>query len=541
MANLSGVLTAMIIAGALGMGGNGEAMEISKHMVFEAAMESRREYGNPICDVTVRVHFVAPSGARRTVDAFWDGGRTWRVRFSPDKIGEWRWRSECSDDANAGLHGRQGEFQCTAYKGDNTVYAHGPIKLSADRRHFVRADKVPFFWLADTAWNGVLRAKSDDWDRYLKTRREQGFTAIQFVCTNWRALDKDGHGEVAYTSGESFRINPSFFQRLDAKVAAINEHGLIAVPVILWAQSDIDPGRTLPENDAIRLARYIVARWGAHQVVWILGGDGNYSGDRYERWKHIGRETFKDRHDRLVTMHPSRWPGEEYRRETWFDFFGYQSGHGDSKENLQWLVTGAPAQDWRKDPPRPIVNLEPNYEEITTYHSKTPIKADRVRRALYWSLLVSPTAGVTYGHNGIWPWSEVREEPLNHAGEAPPWHESMHTEGIVSVEHLKKFFASLPWWRLMPAQELLAEQPGEREPELFVAAAKTDNGDAAVVYMPKGGSVTIRTDSLKRPSVARWFNPRTGELTEAGEITGAKAQFTTPDGNDWVLCIRHNP
>jgi len=513
--------------------------KIQQYAMFDITLESDHDYENPICDVTVKAHFTSPSGKRTTVDAFWDGGRVWRVRFSPSEIGEWKWKTECWDSKNASLNKKHGVVECVAYEGDNPLYVRGPIRLSGDHHRFACADGTPFFWLADTAWNGVLRAKPDDWDRYLKTRREQGFTAIQFVCTNWRALDKDDHGETAYTTEETFRINPSFFQRLDAKVAAINEYGLIAAPVLLWAQSDIDPGRTLPEDDAIKLARYIVARWGAHQVVWILGGDGEYSGDRFERWKHIGRKVFKEPQDRLVTLHGSRWPGEEYHHEAWFDFFGYQSGHGDSKEHLQWLVTGVPAQDWRKEPPRPIVNLEPNYEEILTYHSRTPIKADRVRRAMYWSLLVSPTAGVTYGHNGVWPWGERREQPLNHAGEAPPWHESIHTEGITSVGHLKTFFTSLPWWRLCPAQKLLAEQPGLDEPERFVAAAKTDDGTTAVIYMPKGCDIIINTKTLKLPIAARWFNPRTGEWIDAGRIDDETKRISPPSDDDWVLSLHH--
>jgi len=509
--------------------------------IFEAALESMRERDNPFWDVTVHVHFAAPSGRQHTVDAFWDGARTWRVRFCPDEVGGWLWKSKCSDAADAGLHAQQGGFQCVPYTGDNPLIQHGPLRLGENRRHFVHTDNTFFFWLGDTAWNGVLRSEEEDWNRYLQARREQGFTAIQFVSTQWRGCSKDPYGETAFTGTEDIRLNPLFFQRLDPKIAAINEHGLVAAPVLLWALTENDPGQTLAEADAVRLVRYLVARWGAYQVVWILGGDGDYRGQRSERWKRIGHAVFGARHDRLVTMHPmgQTWVGEEFRSEAWFDFIGYQSGHGDSPEHLRWLVTGPPASEWRKEPVLPVVNLEPNYESHPSYHNEKRFTDFEVRRAAYWSLLIAPAAGVTFGHNTIWVWAEGPEVPEGHAqiGAVAPWYKGLDTPGVRSMAVLQRFFDSLPWWRLRPAPELLTEQPGECDPRRFVAAAKTDDDELAVVYLPEGGSICLNTGSLKRPATARWFNPRTGEWTDGGVVTEAAHTLTAPDSDDWVLCV----
>jgi len=512
--------------------------------VLELVFQSQRAYANPLWDVSVKVHFLSPSGKQHTVDAFWDGEFTWRVRFCPEEVGEWKWRSECSDSANAGLHNRTGSFRCVPYEGDNPLYRHGLTRLSPDRRHFVHADGTPFFWLADTAWNGVLKAQPTDWKRYLQVRREQGFTVIQFVSTHWRAFPHDEFGETAYLGTQRIQINPRFFQRLDGKVAAINEHGLVAAPVILWALGRVSPATVLPEEDLIRLARYIVARWGAYHVIWILGGDGDYLGERAERWKRIGRAVFGERHDRLVTLHPQglHWVADEFRQEAWFDFIGYQSGHGDSVNDLRWLVFGPPAQEWRKEPPRPIINLEPNYEAHRAYQSRHPFTAFHVRRALYWSLLIAPTAGVTYGHHGIWFWAEKPEEPTDHPGTgiAPFWQEAVRSEGATCVRHLANFFKSLPWWTLHPAPELLAHQPGTPEaPHRFIAAAQSDDGTLAVIYTPEGGTIAVRTERLRSPALALWFNPRTGEWHETEKVQKALHYFQTPDTNDWVLCIRH--
>jgi len=52
-----------------------------------------------------------------------------------------------------------------------------------------------------------------------------------------------------------------------------------------------------------------------------------------------------------------------------------------------------------------------------------------VRRAVYYSVLGAPPAGVTYGAHGIWYWSRKAEVPLDHSGTgvALPWYECLVT------------------------------------------------------------------------------------------------------------------
>ena len=515
------------------------AAPVEMHGIYEASFTSSRAYENASQDVEAAVEFVSPSGKRATTDMFWDGGGVWRVRFSSDETGTWRWTSRCSDALNAGLHGRSGSFECKPYRGSNPLRLHGPLKLSATRRYLAHADGTPFFWLADTAWNGVLKAKPDDWEKYLSSRRKQGFTAVQFVSTPWRSFDVDSHGETAFTGTEDFRINPGFFRRLDGRVQAINSHGMVAAPVVLWAVGKSDPGQALSEKNAIRLSKYIVARWGAHNVVWMLGGDGNYGGERAGRWKTIGRAVFGDRPARLATMHPGglQWPVEEFRREAWYSIAGYQSGHGDSARAVRWLVEGPPATEWDRRPALPFINLEPNYEAILAYESKKAHNALSVRKALYRSLLISPASGVTYGHHAIWFWTDTPMVPAKHPGSgiAIAWHEAVESEGAGSVRHLAGLFNSIRWWTLRPDASLVLNRPDD--PLRFIASARSDDGALAMVYLPEGGAVKLNTSKLKPGSRLRWFDPATGAFTSAGEITAGDLQLTAPGQGDCVLLI----
>ena len=301
---------------------------------------------------------------------------------------------------------------------------------------------------------------------------------------------------------------------------------------MLWTLTETDPGQTLSEAAAIRLARYQAARWGAYQVVWLLGGDGCYERDGLsDKFKSIGRATFGDRHDRLVTLHPCGvlWTGDDFRDEPWFDFIGYQSGHGDSDDNVRWLNQGPPARQWADEPVLPVINLEPNYEGHPSYHLKQNFDDYHVRRAAYWSLLVSPTAGVTYGNNEIWLWSADPAPAENHPniGMVQPWYDGLDTSGINGMAVLRTFFDQVRWQELEPAPELVRNQADD--PNHYMAAACTADGAQTVVYLPAGGTVEWTNSG----GHSRWFDPRTGAWSAAeGDDV-----YTAPDVQDWLLVI----
>jgi hypothetical protein len=368
----------------------------------------------------------------------------------------------------------------------------------------------------DTAWNGALKSTVDGWQTYLEDRLAKGFTGVQFVTTQWRAARCDREGQTAYSGYDDITIHPEFFQRLDKRVDAINEAGLMAAPVVLWALGDKRevPGQ-LPEDQAIRLARYITARYGAHHVAWFLAGDENFSGERGKRWRRIGRAVFKEpRHEALATVHPQgcQWHLEKFRDEDWYDLIIYQSSHGGGPETIEWIHSGAPAENWQNEPALPVINSEPGYEDHIAWERDKRHTAFDVRQQAYYSLLSASTAGVSYGAHGAWSWETEPQEPLNHEGTgvAKPWDEAMQLPGSEDLKHLANLFVSVDGWTLRPAQDLLAQQPGVDDPTKFVAAARSEEGDLAVAYLPEGGEVMIDTEGLASDLRAEWFNPRDG-------------------------------
>ena len=519
--------------------------EVPRWGIFEATFTSSQSSDNPLQDTELRVTFTSPSRQTRSVLGFWDGGTTWRVRFSPDEPGQWTYATTAVPASNSGLHAQSGMFRVVAAKGQTRFDRHGPVRVARSRTFLEHADGTPFFWLCDTGWNAALLSTPDDWQHYVDQRVRQRFTAVQWVTTQWRASPEgDRLRELAFSGQDRIAINPEFFQRLDAKVASLNRAGLLSAPVLLWAISGgsnpkINPGFSLPEDQAIRLAQYMVARWQAHDVVWILPGDGDYRGDKAEKWKRIGRAVFGEGGHAPVVLHPGgmHWVLREFQNEPWIDIHGYQSGHGDDDKTLAWMTEGPPSRDWSIEPIRPFINLEPPYEYHLAYQSRKPIPPGVVRRAIYWSLLNAPTAGVTYGGHGVWGWDDGTTAPTDHPGSGTPlpWKRALVMPGAEQMAHLAALFTSIDFWRLRPAPAILAEQPGTGAPARFIAAAASETRDLAVMYSPEAQAITVKAESMPRGR-ANWFNPRSGARTAAKGIRAETAvRFDPPAEGDWVL------
>jgi hypothetical protein len=523
---------------------------------WEASFASARSHGNPIQSAGLELELEAPSGRRHRVEGFWDGGAVWRARFAPDEVGAWTYRTRCSDEDDGGLHRQTGGFMCEEAAPRTIFERHGPLRVAASRTHLEHADGTPFFWLADTAWNGPLRASDAEWAHYLEVRAAQGFSAVQWVTTQWIAApDGDRQGGLAYAGREQIQIDPAFFQRLDRRLAAINEAGLLAAPVMLWAatwvqppaENDVNPGVSLPEDQAIILARYMVARWGAYSVLWILNGDGDYRGERAERWRRIGKAVFGEGPHAPVSLHPGgqQLPLDEFAGEAWLDINGYQSGHSFDEAGVAWLVQGPPATGWAREPLRPLLNLEPPYEDHLNMGARDGrrLSAHDVRQAMYSSLLVAPTAGVSYGGHGVWGWDDGSTTPVAHpsTGVPRPWREALRLPGAEQLAVLAAAFHSVPWWRLRPAPELLAEQMGADAPSRSMVAARSEAGDLALIYTPLALPLRLSLAVLQPGLRATWVSPRDGARHNAGSLTGATAALTPPGEGDWLLVIDEAP
>jgi len=509
---------------------------------YELIFNSSADYENPVQEVrSMEVTFTSPTGIAKTINAFWDGGRIWKTRFLPGETGTWYFATSCSDAKNTGLNGQKGSFICKQVKETKDIYIHGPVVNPQGTYHLTHYDGTPFFWLACTAWNGALKSTDREWEQYLQNRVKNNYTAVQLVTTQWRGCDKSSEGLTAFEGSGRIKINPGFFKLIDRKIDEINEYGLVAAPVVLWALQtgagrELSPGYYLPDDQAILLAKYIVARYGANHVVWFLGGDGNYTGSFEQRWKTIGRAVFDGKHLGIVAQHPQgrSWIGEVYKDEPWLNIIGYQSSHSNAEGTVNWITKGPMSQLWSRLPARPLINLEPNYEEI-----RTTITDKDVRNACYWSLFATPMAGITYGANGIWPWLRKNEKILNHS-DAPwtsTWDACLNLPGSIQMGYLARFITKFEWWNLYPAQELLRYQPGDEQFNHFVSIVKTADNTVILSYLPVKSAIEIRKPANFTYNV-KWFDPVKNTYFEGStEDNGTTIKIISPSDSDLLMIL----
>src|ERR1035437_7440289 len=240
----------------------------------EWSYSSEKGYVDPFNDVELDVVFTDPQGHEQTVPAFWAGEQTWRIRYSPTAAGNYTYRTVASDKGD--LHGRGGVLEVAAYRGDNILRKHGPIRVAADQRHFEHEDGTPFFWLGDTWWMGLCSRMRwpEDFQQLAADRVKKGFTVIQIIAglyPDMPPFDPRGANEAGYPwEADYARINPRYFDAADLRIRYLVESGLTPCIVACW-------GYFLPIMGVPKLKKHwrnLIARWGAYPVVWCLAGEG---------------------------------------------------------------------------------------------------------------------------------------------------------------------------------------------------------------------------------------------------------------------------
>ncbi len=436
----------------------------------ELTFTAQGRYADPFNAVVLDVVFTDPAGATFRVPAFWAGGRTWKVRYASPVTGAHTYRTECTPANDAGLHGLTGTLTVVPYTGTNPLYAHGPVRVAGDRRHFEHEDGTPFFWLGDTWWMGLCRRMR--WPTGFKQlaadRKRKGFNVVQIVAglyPDMHGFDPRGANEAGFPWEEGYaHIRPEYFDAADRKLAHLVAQGITPCLVGAWGYFVA----WMTEDQLKAHWRYLIARYGAWPMIWCVAGEANlpwYLAKNFPEddrgmvkvWTRLMRYVHAtDPFHRPVTIHPTainRYTARNATEdETLLDFDLLQVAHAQN-ESVPMAVK-AVRETYGATPRMPVINGEPCYEMLLgTITSPWP------RRA-FWSCVLNGAMGHTYGGNGIW---QANQPGIPH-GSSPhggnygntPWQEAMRFPGSAECGHGKRLLASLPWTRFAPHPEWAA-------------------------------------------------------------------------------------
>lgn len=532
-------------------------------------------------DDSVDVWFMEPGGRRLRVPAFASTGE-WKVRYSSVRVGLHQYQV----DAPGGLHlpDSAGIVEVVVQSDQRGLTVRGPLRVAADGRRFEHADGTPFLWLADTWWYGFAeRLEFSEFREFAAARAGQGFSVIQIVAGLYpesMPLAPAARSRSGWVwDPDSSSPNADWFDEADQRIAELVAQDLVPCIVGAW-------GHFYTLMDVGQLHRHwreLIARWGAYPVIWCLAGEPSFPAtiDLHDpalqpalaaaTTAEAMRDLFVHEHTaiahqlkvlndvartvrdadpfaRLVTIHsvPGAKPWEFLEDESVVDFWLLQTGH-QGYEALESAIDQVhEALDHK--PAKPVINGEPSYEGIAGSSWQD------IQRFMFWSHLLSGTAGHSYGAHGVWGFN-TSSVPGLYSGLAPDWRDAADLPGARQLGLGRSLLLSLPWHEFEPHPEWVfpCAQYGDR---LLPYSAGLHEGPR-VFYFPANAflhnafryvTVTLRELGDRRWN-ARLIDPATGSTHQEFVIDPAadgSASLRCGPGNvtalpswaDWLLVLQ---
>ncbi len=529
-------------------------MKIERWDTCEFSFEASEEYENPFTDVELTGTFThAQSGETITVNGFYDGGSTWRVRFMPTEPGEWSCVTKSTDP---GLDGKAGEVVCVE---PTKPYLHGPLR--AKGYHFCHDDGTYRFLISTRM--SCPYTSPEVWKRMVDFLKAHGINRVFFIMGGIGGTVKELYGD----GPDFWRYNLRKFQSIDAFIDAMRQADILASPYFYYF-NDREQRKMTPEQDKAYI-RYGMARFGAYaNVMPVLSNEvdqkfterkGQYDLASHDWGNEMG--TYMSElavfgvpvavHNPMETdnaINPGFYTLLQDWPFPWTDFMLRQA-------QVAALST-APAL--RDDIPEqkapiynvrgysrhnqlfidlrrfgiPMINEEPGYEmygrsatpkngkiNLRPWNSQTP----DTLVPTFWTA-VAAGGYVMWGHYDTYE----MDDPLPGMKRSP-------TPEYLKILH--DFVTELPYWEMEPMNDLVSpnDEIVEGKPyRMNFCLAKP--GKIYLIFSLNGGTLKVNLASGNTYKVTQ-MDPRTGERSDLGEVAGGE-QSISVSGKEQVLLIQ---
>jgi hypothetical protein len=425
-----------------------------------------------------------------------------------------------------------GAIAVVASTSTNLLFLHGPIRVASDQRHFEHADGTPFFWLGDTWWKGLCqRLTWDGFQQLTADRQTKGFSVVQIVCgpypdENMFQPSWENEGGMPYPTNDFSVLNPSYFAYADRRIQNLADRGLVPAIVSGWGRPQAGGVSTIAQvglEGYERHVRYLIARYGAYPVVWILGGETDQAqGPWYQLAQYLHD---LDPYHRLLVNHTSLGR-TALEGSAVFDFDMNAVGHNS------WTTANASIAQITStralSPAKPVLTGEACYERHMQQNFQD------IQRYLFWGCLLSGAAGHTYGAAGVWHASAAGDPGTTPVYDWTTWGVGMNYPGSTQLGLCKMLLAQYPWWRFEPHPEWTSAG--------FAAGI---SNELRFIYIPNRGvynwsGITVNNLVPGVPYSAFFFDPASGRHFDQGIVNSSGSWNTpgVPSPQDWVLVMQ---
>ena len=233
--------------------------------VFELRLEGPGT-GNPYIDFNLAATFTLGNRSV-TVDGFYDGGTTYKIRFMPDTPGQWKYTVTTNFPTTV----RTGGFTCLPAKPG----VHGPVRV-ANGHHFAYADGTPYFPFGTTCYCWTHQGDALE-EQTLATLKASPFNKIR-MCLFPKSYQYNHNEPVYYPfvrpagtaltePGDVTRFDPAYWAHLEQRLTQLRDLNIEADLILFHPYDRWGFAAMSPEADE-RYVRYLVARLASFSNVW---------------------------------------------------------------------------------------------------------------------------------------------------------------------------------------------------------------------------------------------------------------------------------
>ncbi len=280
---------------------------VEKWGKFEAKLALTSSFTNPFDydEIAVKAVFTAPDGSEKTADGFFMqdynftnqttgavatvGQGAFKIRFSPDQIGSWKYKLSCTTAAGTGSFAEK-IFECTAV-------------VSLKNRGFIKADQTNYLHFDDggqyipigenMAWG--TGNQYPDFKKWLTDLAANGGNFIRLWHCSWGLGLEWLNGSNGYAGLRKYKQTNCFYldwmmdfctEKGIGVMTCLQHHGQVSTQVNPnWSESPYNSANGGPcastdqfftnaaaKNHVKNRLRYVIARWGYSRAVqsWEL-------------------------------------------------------------------------------------------------------------------------------------------------------------------------------------------------------------------------------------------------------------------------------
>jgi hypothetical protein len=475
---------------------------------FELSVENKAACADPHRDVALLADFTRPDGTRVSFWGFYDGGATWRLRFMPDQIGEWRYSARFSDASGAS----DGSFTCAAsdVPGPVCADAQNPVwfGVRGGGRFQLRSLHVGDRFFARNTPDDMRRA-------FLDWAQAQGYNTLS-IASHYLNRAEPGRGQ-GWDTPRLWPLDAAEFQRAERVLDDLAARRLVVFPFGgFFGRGAAFP--TTPTEQELYV-RYVLARWGAYwNVLWNVSGPEPLLVKEGRVWlskpelERMGKLIAAlDVFGHAITVH-NQTGDDEFLGSDWLSFGTLQ---GPKTTDTALLHAGLL---WNHHPARPLYAQETLWSGNKHGH---PDYSDSELRKNAITIIMS-AAALNFADNGGPDPATIGDSSSGFSGSLVLADRRQWRHDI--VKRVWDMFETIPFQRMRPAPHVVSTGMCLAEP-----------GKQILVYLTHGGSVSLRLGSAHR---VQWINAQdAADRRDGGTTTDGRNLACPTGGDDWLLYL----